>query len=71
EVMPAAEVRFLVDQLFEGEDGLAVARRIDRRVDALPGLAGLHLVESACVSSPHDGEMRARRNELRTARALR
>jgi hypothetical protein len=50
-VMPDAEVRFLVDYLLGGEDGLAVARRIDRRVDALPGLADLHLIESACVPS--------------------
>lgn len=48
-VMPAEEVRFLVGYLFDGEEGAAVARRIDRRVDALPGLAGLHLVESACL----------------------
>lgn len=50
-VMPDEEVRFLIGFLFDGDDGLAVARRIDRRVDALPGLSGLSLIESACVSS--------------------
>lgn len=44
-VMPAAESEHLRDSLFSGAEGLDVARRIDRRVDRLPGLAGLHLVE--------------------------
>jgi len=54
-VMPARETRFVIDHLFGGEDGLAVARRIDRRVDALPGLAGLGLIEGAtrrCAEQP-------------------
>ncbi|MGH7735181.1 MAG: ferritin-like domain-containing protein, partial [Gemmatimonadales bacterium] len=46
-VMPRAEVRFLVRHLFGDADGLGAARRIDRQVDRLPGLRGLHLVEAA------------------------
>ena len=36
-VMPKSEVDFLVDYLFDGPDGQAVAARIDRRVDRFPG----------------------------------
>ena len=43
-VMPEAETRHLVGTLFSGADGRAVADRIDRRVDALPGLDGLGLM---------------------------
>jgi hypothetical protein len=43
-VMPRAETRHLVTTLFDGDDGAAVAARIDRRIDALPGLAGLDLM---------------------------
>jgi hypothetical protein len=46
-VMPDSEVRFLVSHLFGDEEGAKVAQRIDRQVDRLPGLQGLHLVESA------------------------
>jgi hypothetical protein len=48
-VMPDAEVSFLVGYLFGGDDGQAVARRIDRRIDGLPGLEGLRLAETARV----------------------
>jgi hypothetical protein len=44
-VMPTGETRFLVGHLFADDTGLATAQRIDRQVDRLPGLAGLHLVE--------------------------
>ena len=44
-VRPEAETEFVVRYLFEGEQGLAAARRIDRNIDRFPGLAGLHLVE--------------------------
>lgn len=50
-VMPAAETRHLARSLFSGEQGAEVARRIDRRVDRLPGLAGLHLLEAAVAAS--------------------
>jgi hypothetical protein len=46
-VMPQEEVGFLVRTLFAGERGRATARRIDQRVDRLPGLGGLRLVERA------------------------
>jgi len=50
-VMPKSEVDFLVDYLFDGPDGQAVAARIDRRVDRLPGQAGLHLLKAAVARS--------------------
>jgi hypothetical protein len=46
-VMPAVETRHLAAYLLGGPDGLAMARRIDRRVDRLPGLSGLALLESS------------------------
>jgi hypothetical protein len=49
-VMPAEETRHLARYLMSGEDGLAVARRIDRRIDRLPGLAGLGLLEGSIRS---------------------
>ena len=44
-VMPEAETRFLVNHLFAGDEGLEMGRRLDRRIDRLPGLADLHLIE--------------------------
>jgi hypothetical protein len=49
-VMPASEVDFLVDYLFDGQEGQAMAARIDRRVDRLPGLHGLALLEQAVAA---------------------
>jgi hypothetical protein len=46
-VMPPEEVAFVVDYLFSGADGAAMADRIDRRIDRLPGLARLGLVTGA------------------------
>jgi len=46
-VMPTAELRFLVDYLFADPEGRAVAERIDRRIDNLPGLRGLDLMSGA------------------------
>ena len=46
-VMPADEVRFVSRHLFGGDDGLEAARRIDRRIHRLPGLAGLDLLQRA------------------------
>ena len=45
--MPAAETEFLAGHLFAGDEGRQMVRRIDRRIDRLPGLAGLHLLEGA------------------------
>jgi hypothetical protein len=50
-VMPPGEVRFLSRYLFGDDAGLEVARRIDRQVDRLPGLEGLHLLEHATVAA--------------------
>ncbi len=46
-VVPDQEVDFLRGYLFGDEDGKAVADRIDRRVDRLPGLDGLRLLRGA------------------------
>jgi hypothetical protein len=44
-VMPRAEVRHLVSHLLAGDDGLKAAARVDARIDTLPGLEGLRLVQ--------------------------
>lgn len=46
-VMPPAEIEHLAAYLMSGADGLAAAQRIDRRIDRLPGLAGMQLLERA------------------------
>lgn len=46
-VMPDAEVRHVMAQLFSGESGLAEARKLDGQIAKLPGLTGLHIVERA------------------------
>ena len=43
-VMPSAENDFISHHLFGGPDGRAMTARIDRRIDRLPGLAGLRLL---------------------------
>jgi hypothetical protein len=45
--MPRREVAFMVRELFGDDGGRAIAQRIDHRVDSLPGLEGLRLVERA------------------------
>ena len=50
DVMPEPEVRHLISYLFGGDDGKAMAARIDRRIDSLPGLAGLDLIETVRLS---------------------
>lgn len=54
-VMPPAETEFLARHLFAGAEGRDTVRRIDRRIDRLPGLAGLHLLESAAEHAEHGG----------------
>jgi hypothetical protein len=49
-VVPEEEVDFLRTYLFGGADGRTLAERIDRRVDRLPGLEGLHLVSGAVAA---------------------
>jgi hypothetical protein len=46
-VMPEVETAHLASRLLGGTDGAEMAARIDRRVDRLPGQAGLHLLEGA------------------------
>lgn len=46
-VMPQSETDHLVRFLFGGSDGLAIAQRIDRRVDRFDGLGGLQLIQRA------------------------
>jgi hypothetical protein len=47
DVMPDEEVWFVNNHLFGGEDGRAAVERIDRHIDRLPGLEGLHLATRA------------------------
>ena len=49
-VMPVDETRHLVGTLFADDDGAVIAARIDRRVDALPGLQGLGLMDQAITT---------------------
>jgi hypothetical protein len=49
DVMPPDEVRFMVQHLFGDDGGLDAAERIDRNVDRLPGLEGLHLIRGAAA----------------------
>ena len=46
-VMPRPEVAHMVQHLFADDDGRAMAARIDRRIDRLPGLEHLDLVSGA------------------------
>ena len=47
DVMLDDEVAFVGNHLFGGPDGRAAAERVDRHIDRLPGLAGLHLATRA------------------------
>ena len=47
DVMPQAEVRFMVNHLFGDDGGAAVVERLDRNIHRLPGLDGLYLLRSA------------------------
>ena len=50
-VMPKSEVRFLATYLFGDEQGRSAARRVDRQIDRLPGLEGLHLLDGAIADA--------------------
>jgi hypothetical protein len=50
-VRPESETQHLVRYLFGGVEGMEAAERIDRNVDRLPGLAGLHLVRGVVERS--------------------
>jgi len=45
-VVPESEVRFLADHLFADAEGWAAARKADATLHALPGMAGLPLLEA-------------------------
>jgi hypothetical protein len=65
DVMPDPEVRHLISFLFGGEDGAAMAARIDRRIDTLPGLGGLGLVMKARASMTGEfGDDRGKRLDI-------
>jgi hypothetical protein len=49
-VVPDREVDFLRTYLFGDPAGRTMAERIDRRVDRLPGLEGLHLLTAATAA---------------------
>jgi hypothetical protein len=46
-VMPGPDTRHLISTLFDGPEGRIAVDRIDRRIDALPGLGGLGLMHKA------------------------
>ena len=46
-VMPHEETVHLITHLFGDDEGAEMARRIDRRIDRLPGLSGLALIDGA------------------------
>lgn len=48
-VMPKADTRHLLGFLFDGGEGGTVVRRIDEKIDRLPGLDGLQLVRRAAL----------------------
>jgi hypothetical protein len=58
-VMPKREVDFLVRYLFDGPNGNAVAERIDRRVDRLPGQGDLHLLSTTVAKVAGGGSLLA------------
>jgi hypothetical protein len=49
-IMPAPELEHLTRFLFDGDQGLSAARRVDRQVDRLPGLSDLRLLERAVTT---------------------
>ena len=67
-VMPEAETAHLARYLFGDKGGADAMRRIDRRVDRLPGLAGLHPREGGRRAElrPRGGVRRSRDLRVRT-----
>jgi len=53
--MPKSEIRFLATYLFGDEQGRNAAKRVDRQIDRLPGLNGLHLLDSAIAEALAEG----------------
>lgn len=50
-VMPASETCFVTRHLLGGRNGTEVVDRLDRNIDRLPGLDGLHLVQHAVTAT--------------------
>jgi hypothetical protein len=46
-IMPKAETAFVIEHLYGGDGGAPYVERIDRRIDALPGMGGLGLIAGA------------------------
>lgn len=44
-ILPRAETEFLLRYLMGGPDGARMIQQLDEKIDRLPGLAGLHLIE--------------------------
>ena len=63
-VMPAGETRFLATHLFGDDQGRQAAQRIDRRIDRLPGLSDLRLIQGA-VDASRGAELDLRRRSGR------
>ena len=40
----------MIEHLYGGAEGTPFVERIDRRIDGLPGLAGLHLITGAVAA---------------------
>ena len=53
--MAKAEIRFLATYLFGDEQGRNAASRVDRHIDRLPGLQGLHLLDRAIADALAEG----------------
>jgi hypothetical protein len=70
-VMAPAEVAFMARHLFSGVGGRDVTERIDRQVDRLPGLAGLHLLRRAAdrAAGPAPVQLRPANRSPSTAAA--
>jgi hypothetical protein len=67
-VMPDSETRFVHGYLLGGSEGRELARRLDRNIDRLPGLSGLHLLLGA-ASADAAPQRRRRRRPLVTGAA--
>ncbi len=65
-VVASSETDFLVRHLFGGSEGLAVADRIDRRIDRLPGLSGLGLARHAVLVVEPEAATRSARSARST-----
>jgi hypothetical protein len=44
--MPALEVKNMLGYLYGGKQGLEEVRRIDAKIDSLPGRRNLHLLQN-------------------------